>query len=60
MVRHTESIRRAQLQEENELLKKRIQERGAQGGDKLAILEGQQQKEGPQADSEVAEKLTRL
>jgi len=56
MVRHTNSIRRAQLQEENELLKKKLQERGPQGGDKLPILEGQQQKEGPHADSEETEK----
>jgi len=38
MVRHTESIRRAQLQEENELLKKQLQEREPQGGNKLLIL----------------------
>ena len=56
MVRHTESIRRAQLQEENELLKKQLQEREPQGGDKLPILEGKQQQEGPLVDNEAAEK----
>lgn len=56
MVRHIESIRRAQIQEENELLKKQLQEWEPQGGGKLPILEGQQQQEGPQADNEVAEK----
>lgn len=56
MVRHTKSVRRAQLQEENELLKKQLQEREPQGGNKLSIFEGQQQKEGPQANSEAAEK----
>jgi len=55
MVRHTKSIRTTQLQEENELLKKQLQQREPQGGNKLSILEGQQQKEGAQADSEAAE-----
>ena len=41
MVRHIESIRRAQLQEENELLKKKLQEREPQGANELLILEGQ-------------------
>lgn len=40
MVRHTERIRRAQLQEENELLKKQLQEREAEGESKLPFLKG--------------------
>ena len=56
MVRHIESIRRVRLQEENELLKKQLQEQETQRGDKLPILEGQQQQEAPLADNEVVEK----
>lgn len=56
MVRHTKSIRRAQLQEENEWLKKQLQEREPHGGNELSILKGQQQKEGPQVYSEAAER----
>ena len=52
MVRHIESIRRAQLEEENEIWKKKLQEREPQGGNELSILKGQQQKKEPQADSE--------
>lgn len=52
MVRHTKGIKRAQLEEENEMLKKQLQEREPQGGNELSILKGQQQKEEPQADSE--------
>lgn len=40
MIRHIESIKIAQLQEENELLKKKLQEQEPQGGNKLSILEG--------------------
>ena len=56
MVRHIESIRRSQLQEENELLKKQLQEWELQGGDKLPILEGKQQQKGPLVDNELVEK----
>jgi len=56
MVRHTKSIIRAQLQEENELLKKQLQEHESKGEDKLLILEGQQRKEGPLADNKATQK----
>lgn len=42
MVKHRESISRAQLEEENEMLKKQLQEREPQGGNELSILQGQQ------------------
>jgi len=42
MVRHIEGIKRAELQEENEMLKKHLQEREPQGGNELSILKGQQ------------------
>lgn len=38
MVRHTESIRRAQLEVENEMLKKQLQEMEPQGGNEMPIL----------------------
>ena len=38
MVRHTESVRRTQLEVENEMLKKQLQEREPQGGNELSIL----------------------
>lgn len=40
MVRHIESSKRVQLQEENELLKKKLQE--VHKGDRLSILGGRQ------------------
>ena len=52
MVKNTESIRRAQLEEENEMLKKQLQEREPQRGNKLSILKSQQYEEEPQADNE--------
>jgi len=43
MVRHTESSKTAQRQEENELLKKQLQQQEIHKGDRLSILGGQQQ-----------------
>jgi len=40
MPKHRESIRRAQLEEENGMMKKQLQEREAQGGKELLILQG--------------------
>ena len=47
MVKHTKSIKRAQLEAENEILKKHLQEREPQGGNELSILKKQQQEEEP-------------
>ena len=38
MVRDTKSVRRTQLEVENEMLKKQLQEREPQGGNELSIL----------------------
>ena len=54
MVRHIESCKRDQLQEENELLKKQLQE--VHKGDRLSILGQQQQQEGPPKGKETIEK----
>jgi len=52
MVRHTKSIRRAQLEAENEMLKKQLQEREPQAKNELSILKRQQQEKEPQVDNE--------
>ena len=56
MVIHTKSIRRAQLEEDNELLKKQLHEWETQGGDKSQIFEEKQLQEGPLVDKEATEK----
>lgn len=49
MVRHTESIKKSQLQEENALLKKQLQQQKTQRADITQISEEQKLQEGPLA-----------
>lgn len=56
MVRHIESCKRAQLQEENEMLKNQLQLQEVHKEDRLSILGGQQHQEGPLTDKETTEK----
>lgn len=54
MVRHVENDKRAQLQEENELLKQQLQLQGSHREDRPSILGEQQQQEEPLADKETS------
>lgn len=59
MVRHMESSQRAKLQEENELLKQRLQLQGGHKEDRTSILREQQQQEGPPVEKETTEEQQR-
>lgn len=55
MVRQTESIKKAQLQEENALLKKKLQQQQTQRADITQVSEEQYLQEGPLGGQEIAQ-----
>ena len=59
MVRHVESCKRAQLQEENELLKQQLQLQGIHKEDMPSILGEQKQREKPPTDKETLDEQQR-